>query len=332
MANVNTAENAKLMFEVGQDFTEFTALTNDGDNKTFTSDADLWSARSDYEAEIRPNGLMTGGEVTPGDSDDTVDVASLTCYLAGKQESVSSVSDESVTRAESDTHIINSITIDSDASIQVLQGSEGTEFREERGENGGPPWIPTDSIEIAQVRLSSQDAAAIKEDEIKQIPGTHQERYDFPVWEVDNFEAQVEFATELQEIHSDNDGSDKATKKVYASYYEPTMMEQPYAYDFEPPEDSHSVDSTQVYGATIASTSSSLGQGSFTALCKDGVTDNIVQLKNETLWFKFYPDRNKQPHILCQGKLGITRSFPAGENINVECTISATEAAKDQRS
>ena len=46
MANVNTAENAKLMYEAGQDFTDFTALTDDGDNKTFTSSADLFSGKS----------------------------------------------------------------------------------------------------------------------------------------------------------------------------------------------------------------------------------------------------------------------------------------------
>jgi len=146
---------------------------------------------------------------------------------------------------------------------------------------------------------------------------------------VDNFNAQVEFASALSEIHSDDEGSTTSTKEVYASYYEPTFTEQPYAHDFTPPENSHSVNSTQVYGGTVASTSSSLGQGSFTALCKDGVTDNIISLKDETLWFKFFPNKNKSPYMLAQGKLGISRSFPAGDNISVECTISASEAGHE---
>ena len=38
------------------------------------------------------------------------------------------------------------------------------------------------------------------------------------------------------------------------------------------------------------------------------MSDGLVQLKNETLWFKFYPDRYKTPYLLTQGKLGISRS------------------------
>lgn len=214
----------------------------------------------------------------------------------------------------------------------MLQGAEGTSFSDERGEPGGPPWIPTESVEIAQVRLSSQASAPIAESEIKQIVGAHCERFDYPVWEVSNKDAQVEFVSAMEEIHSDDDGATTSTKRVYASYYEPQFTEQPYASDFTPPENSHSVNSTQVYGATIGSTSSSLGQGSFTALLKDGVTDNLIKFKDETLWFKFYPDRNRTPHILCQGKLGISRSFPAGDNINASCTISATETGKEESS
>jgi len=332
MANVQTAEKAKLMYEAGQDFTDFTALTNDGDNKTYTSDADLFSARSGYEPEIRPNGLITGGTVTPGSSNDTADVAALTCYLAGDQTSVSEASGESVTRPTDDVAKIDSITVTAAGAIAVVEGTEatsGTTFSSERGAAGGPPWIPSDSIEIAQVRMTSMASAPIAEDEIKQIVGTHCERFDYPVWEVSNRDAQVEFVAALSEIHSDDSGSTTSTKGVYAKYYEPQFTEQPYASDFTPPENSHSVNSTQVYGATIASTSASLGQGSFTALLKDGVTDNLIGLKDETLWFKFYPDRNKSPYLLCQGKLGISRSYPAGDNISASCTISATETGKE---
>jgi hypothetical protein len=75
-----------------------------------------------------------------------------------------------------------------------------------------------------------------------------------------------------------------------------------------------------------------LGQGSFTAYGSDNVTDPLIKLKNETLWFRFYPDKYKLPHILDQGKLGISRSFPAGDSISVACTISATKAAIEMES
>ncbi|MEN9761270.1 MAG: hypothetical protein RI906_1096, partial [Pseudomonadota bacterium] len=38
-----TAENAKLQYEAGQTSTSMTALTNSGDETTFTSAASLWS-------------------------------------------------------------------------------------------------------------------------------------------------------------------------------------------------------------------------------------------------------------------------------------------------
>ena len=59
----------------------------------------------------------------------------------------------------------------------------------------------------------------------------------------------------------------------------------------------------------------------------DGVTDALVQQKNQLIWFRFYPDRYKTPYLLTQGKLGIGRTFPAGDSIQAACTISATTEA-----
>jgi hypothetical protein len=47
------------------------------------------------------------------------------------------------------------------------------------------------------------------------------------------------------------------------------------------------------------------------------------------LWFKFYPDRYKSSYLLTQGKLGISRTFPAGDNIQAACTISASAAGTE---
>lgn len=334
MANLSTAEDGKLQYEAGQDFTDYTALTDDGDNKTFYSSATLWSGRSGYDVSVRPNGLVSGGNVSVADSgsNDVVDIAALTCYLAGVSTSVSASTDFAITRGSGDGYKICSITINSSGVLTEVEGAEHTEFSETRGADGGPPWIPTTSIELAQVRLSSTTGAAITASEIKQIINTHCERYDYPVWDVNYYDpdaekATVEFISAMDEIHSDDAGSTTVTKKVYVSYYEPEFADQPYANDFTPPVNSHSVSSTQVYGTTIASRSSSLNQGSFTAFLKDGITDNLVSYQDEILWFKFYPDRNKSPYLLCQGKLGMEPSYPAGGgNISAACTISATVA------
>jgi hypothetical protein len=172
------------------------------------------------------------------------------------------------------------------------------------------------------------------------VVGQHVERYDFPVWEVrytrnmrsqwaDEGEidtAHVKFVSALPAIHSDDSGSTTAAKAIHASYYEPQFAELADSYDFVPPESSHTVNSTQVYGRTKASTSSSLNQGSFSALLQDGITDNLLSFKNEFLWFKFFADRNESSYIAAQGKLGVSRTFPAGDDIAANCTISPEAA------
>ena len=65
------------------------ALTNSGDETTFTSGASLWSGKvPGYAPVVRPNGLLTGGAVTVHATNDKVTVAALTCNLQGVVTSV----------------------------------------------------------------------------------------------------------------------------------------------------------------------------------------------------------------------------------------------------
>jgi len=324
MAN---AENAKLQYEAGQTVYPMSALTDSGDATTFTSSATLFSKKSGYAPDVRPNGLITGGAITPAASgtNDLVDVAALTCYLAGVKTSVAADTDVAITRGlTTDTHNITSITVKSDGTIEAIAGTGGTAFSATRGAAGGPPFIPVGSIEIGQVRTTSVTAAAVAAAEIFQVVGVHQERYDYPIFDIDYANAAVDFATALPLIHTAS-----VPKKVYASYADPIFADVQLASDFVPAETSHSVSSTQVYGTTIGSSSSSLGQGSFTAYLSDGIGDALVGLKNAILWFKFFPDRYKTPFLLTQGKLGISRTFPAGDSIQAACTISAEKESAE---
>ena len=121
-------------------------------------------------------------------------------------------------------------------------------------------------------------------------------------------------------------------KEVHASYASPIFADVQKGTDFVPAENSHTVNSTQIYGRTLGSSSTTLNQGSFTAYFEDGVTDGLVTLKNETLWFKHFPDRYKTAYTLTQGKLGIARTFPAGDQIQASCTISAEDATIEKAS
>jgi hypothetical protein len=319
-----TAENAKLQYEAGQNSVAMTLLTNSGDETTFTSAASLWSKRAGFAPVVRPNGLLTGGAITPNATNDTVNVAALTLNLNGVVTSVSAGTATITRGVSSDTHNITSITINSSGAIAAVSGTDGTAFSETRGATGGPPLIAVDSVEIGQVRTTTTSAAAVAAAEIFQVVGTHTERADYPLFNVNFQSGSVTFIAALPEIHTG-----PVPKRVYASYAVPLFSDIQLASDFVPPETTHSVTSTQIYGTTLGATSSTLGQGSFTAFLEDGVADALVILKNQDLWFRFYPDRYKSPYILTLGKLGISRTFPAGDNIQAACTISATSTATE---
>lgn len=320
-----TAENAKLQYEGGQSAAAMAALTDSGDHLTLTSAASLWSRRSGYAPVVRPNGLLTGGAVSTHASDDTISMAALTCNLNGTVTSVSADTD-TITRPSTAVAKVNSITINASGALAIVAGTDGgsTTFSETRGAAGGPPLIPVDSIEIAQVRVTSDTSAPIAASEIFQVVGLHRESAAFPLYTIDYGSGSVVMLDTLPLIHTG-----PTAKKVFASYATPIFADVALAADFVPPETSNSVSSTQVYGTTLGSTSSTLNQGSFNAYLEDGVTDPLVTLKGETLWFKFYPDRYKSPYILAQGKLGISRTFPAGDNLQAACTISAEAAATE---
>jgi hypothetical protein len=278
---------------------------------------------------IRPNGLVTGGLVTTTPSqNDQVDVAALTAQLHGLVLPVAGTVGLPLTRGiGSDTHVINSITVNAAGSLVVLAGDEGTTFSEARGASGGPPFIPVDSIEIGQVRLPNIAAAPVQLAEIFQKPGIHQDRANFPGFTASPLNGSLTFAAALPLSHVGG-----LPKAIYAEVYEPEFGEVDLASAFVPPETTHSVSSTQVYGRAVGASSSSLNQGSFKALLQDGVTDPLVLLKNEVLFFRFYPDQNKSAHLLCFGTLGMARQFPADNHIEGSFTVSAPYAAVERES
>lgn len=321
MAN---AEQAKLQYEGGQTATPMTSLANTGDATIFNSGAALWSKRSGFEPVVRPDGLATGGiaSVAATGNDDEIDLAALTAYVGGSLKTVSGQAGLTAERgATTNTNRITSITVTGAGSVVMVAGTASTSFSEVRGAAGGPAYIPVGSIEVGQVRTTSITPGPIAANEIFQVVGIHQERTDFPIFEIDYLTGKVVFSAALSAIHTGD-----AVKGVHASYAEPIFTDVVRSSDFTPSENSYSLNSTQIYGTTIGSTSSTLNQASFTAYLNDGITDSLVSLKGESLWFKFYPDRYKTAHILEQGKLGISRTFPAGDEIQASCTISTSEA------
>ena len=145
MGKTNSAANAKLQYEAGQEYNAMAAMTDSGIQEFYLGISLVPAKRDEPESA---DGLATGGEVTPGSTNNNVSVAALTCFLAGVLTTVSADSDVAITRPTS-THNISSVTINSSGVIAVVAGTDGTAFSATRGAAGGPPLIPVGSIEIA---------------------------------------------------------------------------------------------------------------------------------------------------------------------------------------
>ena len=321
MSRTNNAANALLRYESGQQLVPMQAMTDSGDRTKFTIPDAPWSAAAGREPVILPDGLATGGAITPGTGDNNVNIAALTAYQGGELKSIGSGT-QAADRASTGTHKITSIVITAAGALGKEPGADGSAFSETRGADGGPPLIPAGAIELGQIRISGTDDAPITAAEIFTVPGTHTELYDFPIWNENPGRGEVEFVAALPAIHTDS-----KPKAVYAQVYTPIFAPLEPASDFVPPETTYSQSSTQVYGGSIGSSSQSLSQGSFTTYLRDGVTDTVIGLEGQNLWWQFFPHRLRAPHLLFQSTLGFARSYPPGTTISAACTLSANGPA-----
>jgi hypothetical protein len=326
-----TAANARLQIEASSILVANAALTDSGDQIMFTSPDVMWSKRVDaagtnFGPTVRPNGVISGGVITTTGVNDEVQTSAMSVNLNGTVTAVGADSSITITRTPAgDTYQINSITVNNAGAVVAVTGTEGAAFVETRGAAGGPPYIPTDSIEIGQVRTTSDTAAPIAAGEIFQVVGQHLEKATFPLWTVDYANGQIDFVTALPTIHTGD-----VPKAVWAEYYTPSMVNLQDVNNVVPPEETFSVSSSQNYDRVVNAVSKALSQGSFDALLDDGTSDLVVSLKGQEVWFKFFPDRTKTPNIIWNAFLGIARSFPADDNISVAATMSAGAVSVDQ--
>jgi hypothetical protein len=321
-------EQSIVYFESGVTSFPMQALTDSGDHINFTSSAVLFSQADGNEPVVRPNGVVNGGKITPSAATNSVDVASVLLNLAGVETSVNANS-VTIARPASNVSKVISITVNSAGALAAVGGTDGTStaFSEVRGAAGAPPFIPVGSVELGQVRLTSTTTGVILASEIFQIDGTHKETADFPVFDILDEVGNIKFSAALPLIHTGG-----LPKGVFASFAEPVFIEQPFANDFVPAEESTSVSSTQVYGATVGTSSKSLSGATFTAILKNGITDPIISKKGQNLWFKYVQDRTKLPHILTQGRVSFGRTFNASDNPKVTVTIAASQASIEKAS
>lgn len=325
-------KNAEVAYESAQTFHPFEEMTNpDADQITYYSSFNPWSGVEGFEVAVRPNGLVTGGAITATTNNNEVSVAAGTAYSAGiaaaDTEGLVSVNTATLTVTRpvtTDFTIIGSVTIDGTGTYVMVMGTEAAAPVETRGAAGGPPYIPVDSIEVGQVRLTSDTAAVVTSNEILQVLGLSQERWDFPVWTEFNFQGCIEFTQALPLIHTGD-----AAKQVWVRGYSPIFAPIPECFDWVPAEETSSVNTTATYDGARGSASSSINQASFSALLKDGHTDPILGLLNRNLFFRFKQNRLRTPFQLTQGILNVARTFVPEDNVTGAFTITATEPSQD---
>ena len=327
--------NQKLKIEAAATPFAFAAMTDSGDHLTFSTTKKPWS-RADSEPVFGGYGVVTGGAVTPAISgtNNLVDAAAVEVFapaMTGANTTTGKITvaadtDLTCTRgATTNTHIINSITVDSSGAYAVVAGTATTAFSETRGASGGPPFIPVGSVEVAQVRLTSVTSAPITADEIFAAPGVHQERYDNPDFTPDYLRGTLTFTSALPLIHT---GS--VAKKVYVRGATPIFSDLNDVKDWVPSESNDSVTSDTNYDRTIAaSISSTLNAATFSLAMKDGVTDFILSLVGKLVTLKFYPNINGTAYQLTQGYLSKTRAFPVKGNPTASFTVAAEQASVD---
>lgn len=328
-----TSQKAKIAVELGRTLVDFAAMNDAGDHQIFTAGDNLWSGKSGYEPNVRPNGIVSGQRLlSPHASNDTVTIAAFTAYSKGVLRSVAATS-LALTRPSTNDFKICSVTMNDEGTIAQVEGSESTEFSEVRGAAGGPPLIPVDSVELGQVRFSDQTPAVIAADEIYQDVGNHAEYADYPVPETFNVGsginavnaaeqfAHVKFNEAMPLSHEGG-----VPKRIYIKYYVPSLTVMPRVSDFKPAALGISKSSVSIYegsgvsGAIGSMKADSVGDVSFTIYTNDNITDGILREEGEITTVKFWPDANKSPYIVSQGMLGVDTDFPT----NAPNTLSAT--------
>lgn len=332
MATILT--NQQIEYESAQTAVAFFALTDSGDRTVFTSGSNNpWSQAAGNEPVFAPYGLLTGGAVIPSVAagNNNVDTAALTAMMPGVSGasattgilSVNASINNACTRGSStNTHIINSITVSTAGAIAVVSGTASTAFSATRNAAGGPPFIPDGAIEIAQVKFTSTAAAVVASGEIYQVVGDSQERADYPVFSADYIRGKLTFSAALPAIHT---GS--IPKRVYVKCATPVFAVIANARDWVPANESYSVNSEAYYDQVIGSSSSSIGQASFTAALNDGTSEGILGKLGQNLLFRFKPNKNSSTiYQITQGVLAVSQTFGVKSAPQGSFTISPSQA------
>jgi len=314
-------ENGRMKVESGVTPFAMQELTQNAGGTQYTSGEALWSNNGTKKPVVRVNGIISGGKMTPGASAEEVDIEAAVVNLNGAVVSVPSATLSAVRATPTDTHKISSVVVDSGTlQYAIVTGLDSTSFSEARGAAGGPGYIPVDEIEVGQVRLGSNASAVVEESEIFQVPEVHQELASFPGYAIDFRTGAVVPDEAFVASHTGD-----VRRKVYASFNTATLTNLFKVQGVTMPNVTRSITSEATTDGAVASSTSTLNNGSFTMVATSGVTDLILQLKDQFLWVQWQPDRFKTENHKVQGYVNPVVTFGPDSNTSIAVTVTPEE-------
>jgi hypothetical protein len=333
----------KVELEVGASLYAMSALSTvtspaSDIRKKYLTSATYISDDVDRQATVRLDGQISGFTITPGSGYNEVDVSTGSGYLKGVEITVNATTITDIQRPTlSATNVLwTALSVDTNGTINKTVGTEGGSSST-RGAAGGPPYIPIDefligyvtatyytgsssgakAIVVAEINSGTKEYASIPNSKVVYHDGSGTDSQDVGV---------ILFASQLDEIHSDDGGTNVSTRNVYAQYHDVLWEEAPDAYDFNL--------ATPV--ATVVSQSydddaeqKSVGVESWSA-SGNGYTDhspndfwNLLNAKKR--WYREFPDKNKTGFYAGLAVVSVTsRNFPVNEVYNAAITIDGS--------
>jgi hypothetical protein len=198
----HSGKSGKVFAQVGGGtLISWTALTDDGTHRKFSSAAGQYPWKDNPQPQMRIDGVRNGCNVVPdpAGADNLVAYTDGNLFLAGAPVGVTgALSTEATRPAVAGNVVINAATIDSTGAFAWVAGIEGTAGGA-RGATGGPPYVPAGSILLAEVTLTTDADAPIAAAE---IDTSCVERADIPGWTPNHYSGYITTQLPLEAIHT----------------------------------------------------------------------------------------------------------------------------------
>lgn len=183
-------------------------LSDSGDHKTFTAAHGVWDQSDPDYPQPLPDGLISGGEITPHTSADTAAVAAGTVSIAGTVVSFSATSKSLTLSDDPDEIVINSIIVDNAGSVTVLAGTQGASGGA-RGAAGGPPYITVGKVLLAEITCTNVSGVITQ----NVIDYGAREYNSIPGFTVDHINGKIVYDAAITPIHTG-----PTARRTYVTY------------------------------------------------------------------------------------------------------------------